>query len=797
MNDHHNQKEQPEGGHLRLCQRTADPESVNKGLEREQTEEALRKSEERFSKAFNLNPSPMSITKVGDGRFLAVNESFLRVLGFKREEVIGLTPLELNLYVDPNERAKVLDTLDKEKRESQPEIEIRSKSGEVLIMRFAVEQLEFDDEECIIATAVDITEGRLAQEALRESEQRYRSLFKNNHSVMLLIDPESAEIVDANPAELTSMKITDINMLPNEQVFQEIERAKSEARNHFFFRHRLANEEIRDVEVYSGPIRLHGKELLYSIIHDITERKRAEEELRESEGRYRLLVETMNEGMALANQDYVFTYVNERFCEMLGYSRDEMMEHHLMEFLDDDQKELMKDQVDRRKRGEEERYELAWRAKDGRKICTMISPRGFFDEAGQFTGGLGVVTDITERKRAEEGLRQYAERLRIFHEIDSAILAAQSPQEIAEAALSQIRSLIPILSRASVAVLDVQTNEVTVLAVHTNGATNLGPEARFSVEEFGVPEKLYRGELNLVEDSLAQPQPSQVDQALQAEGMRSYINVPLFFQGELIGTLNFGAEEPGAFTQEYVEIAQEVAGQLAVAIQNARLFNSVTQQREELRALAVRLEEMEEAERRRFAQELHDSVGQNLTALDINLNVMNNLLPSETETGVRDRLDDCLNLVDETADRIRNVMAELRPSVLDDYGLVAALCWHAERFSERTGVATLMREEELEGQLPPAVEAAIFRIAQEALTNIGKHAKASLVTLQLKDVAGGVRFTVADDGVGFDPKILRQPGGQPGWGLVTMRERGTAVGGHLSVNSEPGKGTQVVLEVRR
>jgi PAS domain S-box-containing protein len=140
----------------------------------------------------------------------------------------------------------------------------------------------------------EIAERKRVERALRESEQLYSSLFKNNHSVMLLIDPESADIVDANPAacsfygwsqeELTSMKITDINMLPNEQVFQEIERAKSEARYHFFFRHCLANEEIRDVEVYSGPIRLHGKELLYSIIHDISERKRAEQEKKKLEG---------------------------------------------------------------------------------------------------------------------------------------------------------------------------------------------------------------------------------------------------------------------------------------------------------------------------------------------------------------------------------------------------------------------------------------------------------------------------------------------------------------------------------
>ena len=140
---------------------------------------------------------------------------------------------------------------------------------------------------------------------LRESEQRYRSLFKNNHSVMLLIDPESADIVDANPAacffygwsqeELASMKITDINMLSNEQVFQEMERAKSEIRNHFLFRHRLANEEIRDVEVYSGPIRLHGKELLYSIIHDITKRKQVEKGLRKREAELEIRASELEE----------------------------------------------------------------------------------------------------------------------------------------------------------------------------------------------------------------------------------------------------------------------------------------------------------------------------------------------------------------------------------------------------------------------------------------------------------------------------------------------------------------------
>ncbi|MGD2029904.1 MAG: response regulator [Desulfobacterales bacterium] len=135
--------------------------------------------------------------------------------------------------------------------------------------------------------------SKRAEEALRESEERYKSLFKNNHSVMLLIDPENGDIVDANPAaisyygwsheELTNKKITHINTLTKNQVFQEMERAKKEQRRHFYFQHRLANGNIRDVEVYSSPIQLYGKQLLYSIIHDITEQKKLEAQLWQSQ----------------------------------------------------------------------------------------------------------------------------------------------------------------------------------------------------------------------------------------------------------------------------------------------------------------------------------------------------------------------------------------------------------------------------------------------------------------------------------------------------------------------------------
>ncbi len=165
------------------------------------------------------------------------------------------------------------------------------------------------------------------------------------------------------------------------------------------------------------------------------ELQRVEEALRESETRYRELVETMNEGLALGDQDYIFTFVNDTFCEMLAYSREELIGRHIIEFIHDDDKELMKNQIAQRRRGEAKRFELTWKTKDGRKIYTLASPRGFFDAEGCFTGSLGVLTDITARKTAEEALRKAHDELeRRGHERASELVRVNESlkQEIVE-----------------------------------------------------------------------------------------------------------------------------------------------------------------------------------------------------------------------------------------------------------------------------------------------------------------------------------------------------------------------------
>jgi PAS domain S-box-containing protein len=215
---------------------------------------------------------------------------------------------------------------------------------------------------------------------------------------------------------------------------------------------------------------------------------------------------------------------------------------------------------------------------------------------------------------------------------------------------------------------------------------------------------------------------------------------------------------------------------------------------DELRAMARRLVAVQEAERGSLASGLHDLVGQKLTALNINLNIVKSQLPADRESLTNSRLDESLALVDETIESIRDVMGALRPAVLDDYGLAAGLRWYAEHFTKRTGVATVVAEESAACRMPGSMEEAFFRIVQEALANVAKYAKASKATISLHATARAAHLTIVDDGCGFDATAVHRATPDSGWGLMIMRERAAAVGAKLQVTSERGKGTTVAVE---
>ena len=228
-------------------------------------------------------------------------------------------------------------------------------------------------------------------------------------------------------------------------------------------------------------------------------------------------------------------------------------------------------------------------------------------------------------------------------------------------------------------------------------------------------------------------------------------------------------------------------------------------QNEQMRALTARLAEVQELERQQLARELHDEIGQNLTALGFNLSFIETQLanPSpklppllrQAQDKLQERLRDSLNLVEQTADRIRDVMSELRPPMLDDYGLVDALDWYGHRFAKRMELKVEVEGDSNLPRLEPAVENALFRITQEALNNVAKHAQATLVTISIFEIGNIIRLVILDDGLGFDPARRNRTSIPPGLGLLTMRERAEAVGGSCWIESQPGQGTRVIVEV--
>jgi PAS domain S-box-containing protein len=217
--------------------------------------------------------------------------------------------------------------------------------------------------------------------------------------------------------------------------------------------------------------------------------------------------------------------------------------------------------------------------------------------------------------------------------------------------------------------------------------------------------------------------------------------------------------------------------------------------RSQLRALANRLTNVEEDMRKRIARDLHDRVGSQLAALNINLNILQNELGEEATKKATARLADSMTLLEETAGHIRDVMAKLRPQVLDDYGLLPALHWYCERFSGRTGIFVEVKGVEFADPLSQEVEIALFRIAQEALANVLKHANTDRAEVVVEGDGTMVQLTISDKGAGFD-LVEHRLKKQSGWGLITMRERAIALGGDILMESEPDNGTRIVVEVK-
>jgi signal transduction histidine kinase len=290
---------------------------------------------------------------------------------------------------------------------------------------------------------------------------------------------------------------------------------------------------------------------------------------------------------------------------------------------------------------------------------------------------------------------------------------------------------------------------------------------------------LERGQSERVDSVLDDPDVDRESARLIAA--RSGLWVPLLARGRAIGVLAaYDKLGPDArFADTDTRLAETFAPRAAVAVDLSERIA-----RDSLR----RVVETQELERRRLARELHDETGQALTSILLGLK---SLEERTEDASARASIEELRGLVVSTLQDVRRLAVELRPSALDDFGLVAALERLADSFAEQTGISVDFQAALADERLPDESETALYRIVQESLTNVVKHARARRVSILLTRRDGSVKAVVEDDGQGFDPAAA----GDGGFGLVGMRERLALLGGRLEIESAPEAGTTVAAEV--
>jgi signal transduction histidine kinase len=280
------------------------------------------------------------------------------------------------------------------------------------------------------------------------------------------------------------------------------------------------------------------------------------------------------------------------------------------------------------------------------------------------------------------------------------------------------------------------------------------------------------------------------------EGIKSALFSPMVHGKKLVGFFVLSTmEDFKTFTKEEIKLAQTIADQVAVAIENAKLLELVRRSSGDLKTLSIQLINVQEDERKKIAQELHDEIGQTLFAMKMNLEMTKKNLPANLEKfeDMKNRLIDTENLLSQTIDQIRNLTTDLRPSMLDDFGLIPALNWYIDNFSKRTNIKVYLKLKNLKPRLSSEVETTFYRIIQEALTNVAKHAQATEVSILLALKNSNACLAVEDNGIGFDAKKANFP--KDRLGIFSIKERVGLLNGEFEIRSKTNRGTKLSVKI--
>ncbi|MBS1251594.1 MAG: Oxygen sensor histidine kinase NreB [Anaerolineales bacterium] len=426
------------------------------------------------------------------------------------------------------------------------------------------------------------------------------------------------------------------------------------------------------------------------------------------------------------------------------------------------------------------------------------APRWADDEIGTLSAAFNhMVDDLATAQAESEAYNQ--ELLRRNREL--AVLNA-----VAEAASGPL-ALKPLLERALERVLELLNLEAGWVML-TNGS---GDEGAQLVGAVGMPRQVARHETKAGFPSCPCGEVLDTAQPLVIHPLRDicpistirlkddrpvtcHAAIPLIAKSRVLGVFNIMASDPSQFSPDDLRLLNAIGAQLGVAIENARLWEEL-KQKEALRGqLLDKVIHAQEEERQRIARELHDETSQALTSFMVGLKVLEK---ADSTTEVHQRATELRQIVADALEDVRGLALELRPSTLDDKGLIPTLQRYTRDYGQKFAITVDCHTLGFDGvRLLPRVETAVYRIIQEALTNVAKHANADTVSVLLEKRTGRLLVIVEDDGCGFDVDHQLRSGTQgQRLGLYGMRERANLIGGDLTIESRPGAGTTMFVEV--
>jgi PAS domain S-box-containing protein len=647
---------------------------------------------------------------------------------------------------------------------------------------------EIDALKAAASTLGAALQRQAVEEELGASETRYQAVIEQATDGIYLLDADSRRIIETNPSfgrmlgyaaeELLGMEVYDFVAHPRKNVDATIDRTLEQRRRVVGGRmYRRKDGTLLDVEVGVSVISLEGRDVICTIVRDVTERKKNEEALRQSERLYRTVIEEVTENICLMDvETRRIVESNPAFREALGYTEEELHHMTLYDIVAHDRESIDQNiwlTVEKRSSLVGERK---YRRKDG-SLLDVEASGSIILRGGRET--LCVVAhDITERAQAQ---RLLEERVATLSHI-AANLAFDLPAEDTLNVLA--KSAVNASSAVACGVVLVDEKDESLHLFGSYGLPEGYTAGLQAAYRAGAPSPSLRAfrtrEPWLVRDLrrfiLDEPHYAPVHRFVREVPWDITYSLPLISRYRTVGAIFFcylPGEEPGEDEKVFLKA---VADQAAVALENARLFA-------EARGKAA-LEE-----RQRLARELHDSVSQALYGIALGARTARKLLHQNPQL-VADPLDYVLSLADAGLAEMRALIFELRPESLETEGLVAALEKQAAALRARheIEVTTSLCDEP---GAPPEVKETVYRIAQEALHNTVKHARANSVGLELVCNEGSLSLEVSDDGVGFD-----SDGEFPGHlGLRSMRERAQRVGGTLTIETSPGGGTRIRAQI--